>query len=56
MIQQHWTDAEMLRALRLRDEGMTNRQIGAAIGRSQIAVERKLARIDADSRAAEGEA
>lgn len=41
-----WTDAEILRALRLRDAGMKPLEIGRTIGRTRNAVKHKLADVD----------
>ncbi len=49
-----WTDAEMLRALRLRDLGWTCKQIGERIGKSRGAVIGALNRIDAELARSEG--
>ncbi|MFN3646261.1 MAG: hypothetical protein ACK4S2_07065 [Gemmobacter sp.] len=45
---QPWTDAEMLRALALRDAGMSAARIAARIGRTRKAVLRLFERIEAE--------
>ena len=52
-VQYPWTDAELLAALQLRDDGLMYAEIGKRLGRSKSAVCGALARIDADLRAAD---
>lgn len=52
MKQAPWSDADMLHALALRDEGKTAAEIGRAINRSRASVCGVLKRIADDERAA----
>ncbi len=50
MSRETWTDAMLLRALAMRDAGMTAAQVGRELGVTRAAVCRVLKRLDEDYR------